>query len=145
MTCRSCICRFGNKRRLNNSSNSVKAPGGSEVGWLLGVIINDSIVHIPGEAVVVRLQELVVSGMLDHVWSAQAVQVPLASHITHCKAAAVRGPVTIHQLDVVCPAAVYIRPCVLSREAAQPPAIITNEAASFLGSVPLVRPDQTQL
>ena len=133
-----CICRLAKR-----GDNSEKTPGGSKVGWLLGVIINDSIVHIPGEAVVVRLQELVVSGMLDHVWSAQAVQVPLASHITHCKAAAVWGPVTVHQLDVICPAAVHIRPCVQSREAAQPPAIVTNEAASFLGSVSLVqtRPD----
>ncbi len=28
-------------------------PGGSEVGGLLGIVINDSIVDIPGQAVIV--------------------------------------------------------------------------------------------
>ena len=64
--------------------------------WLLGVVINDSIVDIPGEPVVVRLQELVVSGMPDQAGGAHTVQVPLPRHITHHQAAAIGGPVAVH-------------------------------------------------
>ena len=94
------------------------SPGGSEVGRLLGVVINDSVVDVPGEAVVVGLQELVVSGVLDQVGRPQAVQVELARHIAHHQAAAVRGPVAVHQLNGVRPAAMGVWAGVLGGETA---------------------------
>ena len=95
------------------------SPGGPQVWWQLCVVINDSIAEVSGEPVIIRLQELVVAGMAHCVGRPQAVQVQLACHIAHHKAVAAGGPVAVHQLDVVCPAAMYVRPRVLGREAAQ--------------------------
>ena len=88
------------------------------MGRLLSVVINDSTIHISGQAVIVRLQELVISGELDQVWSARAVHVKLASHVADHEAVAVRRPVAIHQLDVICPAVVCVRPGLLCGKAA---------------------------
>lgn len=93
-------------------------PGGPQMGWQLSVVINDSIVEIPCEPVIVRLQELVVACMPHKIGRPQAVHVPLACHITHHKAIPAGGPMTIHQLYVVGPAAMYVWPCVLSGKAA---------------------------
>ncbi len=70
--------------------------------------------------------------MLDHGRGSHAVHVPLPCHITHHKAAAIWGPVTIYQLDVVCPAAVHVRPGVLCREAAWHRLLGQQEAAKIL-------------
>lgn len=88
------------------------------MGRLLRVVINDSIVDITCQAVIVGLEELVIAGMLDHVGGPKAVSMPLPGHITHHQAAAVRRPVAVHQLDVVCPAGVRVGPGVLGGEAA---------------------------
>ena len=94
------------------------APGGSQVGWLLRVIINDSIIDVSRQAVVVRLKELVIARKLDHLGGSKAVGVPLPGHIADHQAAAVRRPVAIHQLDVVSPAGVHVWPGVLGGETA---------------------------
>lgn len=95
-----------------------RAPGGSHVGRLLRVVINDGIVDITCQAVIFRLKELVIAGVLDQGRGPQAVSMPLPCHITHHQAAAIGRPVAIHQLDVVCPAGVHVWPGVLRGEAA---------------------------
>ena len=93
-------------------------PGRPEMGWQLGIVINDSVVEVSGEPVIVRLQELIIASVPDQIGRPQTVHMPLSCHITYHQAVASGGPVAIHQLDVICPAAVYIWPCVLRREAA---------------------------
>ena len=73
--------------------------------------------------------------MLDHVGGSKAVSMPLPSHIADHQAAAIRRPVAVHQLDVVCPTGVHVRPGVLSGETASHTNVCQASGTAHMHSV----------